>query len=119
MTYDDNNIFAKILRGDIPANQMVYEDDHVLAFWDIAPQKKTHILIIPKGAFVDINDFATRATDEEICALIRVIPKITKKLGLHENGFRVISNIGNHGGQEVPHLHLHILGGEPVGLLVA
>ena len=117
--YDDNNIFAKILRGEISANKPVYEDAFVLAFWDIAPKKQTHVLIIPKGAFTDMTDFATRGSDEEILGLIRAIPKVVTALGLGEQGYRIISNIGAHGGQEVPHLHLHILGGEPIGAMVS
>lgn len=115
MSYDETNIFARIIRGDIPANKPVYEDNHVLAFWDIDPKKKTHVLIIPKGAFVDMTDFAQNGSDAEILGLIRSIPKVIDALGLSENGYRLISNIGQHGGQEVPHLHLHVLGGESVG----
>lgn len=118
MAYDPDNIFAKILRGDIPANKPVYEDDYVLAFWDIAPKKQTHVLIIPKGSYADITSFSKEASDEEILALIRAIPKVVEKLGLAEKGYRLISNCRDHGGQEVPHLHLHILGGEPVGAMV-
>ncbi len=119
MTYDANNIFAKILRGEIPVNKPVYEDDYVLAFWDIDPKKQIHVLILPKAAFVDIEDFAANAPDADILGLIRAIPKVTGALGLQEKGYRLISNIGGDGGQEVPHLHLHILGGEPVGALVS
>ncbi len=118
MTYDLNNIFAKILRGEIPCKK-VYEDDHVLAFWDIHPKRKTHVLILPKGAYMDIRTFATQASDTEIASLVRAVPKVAEAVGVKEAGFRLIANTDTHGGQEVPHLHLHLLGGEPVGPLVA
>lgn len=117
--YDENNVFAQILRGEIPTNKPVYEDDHVLVFWDIAPKKQAHVLILPKGAFIDMEDFAKNASDEDIVGLIRSIPKVTAALGINKAGYRLISNIGKDGGQEVPHLHLHILGGEKVGQLVS
>ena len=111
MSYDDQNIFAKILRGEIPCDK-VYEDEHVLAFPDIAPQAPVHILVIPKGAYVSIDDFGAKASAEEITAFYRAVSKIAADHGLSENGYRVIANTGNHGGQEVPHFHAHILGGE-------
>lgn len=117
MSYDVNNIFAKILRGEIPA-QKIYEDDHVLALRDIHPQRAVHVLIVPKGAFTDILSFAEGASDAEIVALIRAVPKVAAALGVNEKGFRLIANTKEHGGQEVPHLHLHLLGGEPVGRMV-
>lgn len=113
-TYDSNNIFAKILRGEIPCDK-VYEDDHVLAFNDIAPQAPTHILVIPKGSYTAIDDFGANASAEEIKALYAAVAKITKDKGLKSDGFRVIANTGVHGGQEVPHFHLHILGGKKLG----
>lgn len=114
MTYDQDNIFAKILRGEIP-NKTVYEDDHVLAFEDIAPHRPVHVLVIPKGAYRDMSDFSKNAADEEITALFRSVHKIVESLGIGDQGYRLISNCGADGGQEVPHLHLHILGGGPVG----
>lgn len=114
MTYDSDNIFAKILRGEIP-NDTVYEDEHVLAFKDIAPHMPVHILILPKGAYTDIDDFGKNASDAEIAALFRAVPKVAEKMGITEDGFRMVSNCKTHGGQEVPHLHLHILGGDKVG----
>jgi histidine triad (HIT) family protein len=117
MSYDTNNIFAKIIRGEIP-NKTVYEDDHVLAFHDIHPRKSVHVVIIPKGPYQNVNAFSKDATDAEIVALWRAVPKIAVALGLTENGYRLITNCGDHGGQEVPHLHFHMLGGEPVGKMV-
>lgn len=118
MAYDDQNIFAKILRGEIP-NNTVYEDDHVLAFNDIAPQAPTHILVIPKGAYISIDDFGAKASAEELKAFYSAIDKIVEEKGLKADGFRCIANTGNHGGQEVPHFHIHILGGAPVGPMVS
>ena len=117
MTYDTNNIFAKILRGEIPC-QKIYEDDHVLAFPDIAPKAPVHILVIPKGAYQDMNDFTSKASAEEIAALFRALGKIARDKGLEKTGYRVISNCGLNGGQEVPHLHLHLLGGRHLGRMV-
>lgn len=113
-SYDDQNIFAKILRGEIP-NDTVYEDDHVLAFKDIAPVAPVHILVIPKGAYISIDDFGAKASPEEITAFYRAVSAIAAQEGLSENGFRCIANTGDHGGQEVPHFHMHILGGEKIG----
>ncbi len=117
MSYDDQNIFAKILRGEIP-NKTVYEDEHVLAFHDIHPRKKVHVVIIPKGPYQNVNDFSQTATDAEIVALWRAVPKIAEILGLSTDGYRLITNCGTHGQQDVPHLHFHLLGGEMVGRLV-
>jgi histidine triad (HIT) family protein len=114
MSYDENNIFAKILRGEIP-NNTVFEDEHVLAFHDITPQRPVHILVIPKGAYVNMDDFTEKASDAEIIALMRASGKIARDLGLAETGYRVIGNNGDDGHQEVQHLHLHILGGAPAG----
>lgn len=118
MAYDDNNIFAKILRGDIPCKK-VYEDDKVLAFHDIHPQAPVHVLVVPKGAYTDMTDFTTNASDAEIAALYRALGKIAQETGLAQTGYRVISNCGSNGGQEVPHLHLHLLGGRRLGRMVA
>lgn len=108
--YDDNNIFAKILRGEIP-NQTVYENDYVLAFYDISKLAPVHILVIPKGRYISMTDFTTSATDKEIIELYRAIGQIVKDNNLDKDGYRTITNSGDHGGQEVPHLHIHILGG--------
>lgn len=114
--YDTDNIFAKILRGEIP-NKTVYEDDYVLAFEDISPHAPVHVLVIPKGQYTDMDDFSKNAPADEVAALFKSVHKITDKLGLQENGYRLVSNCKAHGGQEVPHLHLHIMGGEPIGPL--
>ena len=122
MTYDQNNIFAKILRGEIPCDK-VYESDHALAFKDINPQAKVHVLVIPKGAYVNMDDFSQNATNEEITGLIRAIGEVAKIVGVSEytsgKGYRYIGNNGSDGGQEVPHLHFHIVGGEPLGRMVS
>lgn len=117
-TYDDQNIFAKILRGEIP-NDTIMENDHILAFNDIAPQRKVHILLIPKGPYTDIADFSARAPAEAIHAYYQALNEIVEMKNLTEMGFRCIANTGEHGGQEVPHFHTHILGGEPVGKMVS
>ncbi len=118
MAYDQNNVFAKILRGEIP-NKTVYEDDRVLAFHDIQPKRKIHVVVIPKSAFTDMSDFGQHASDDDLVALVRAVPKVAEAAGLSQGGYRVITNCGTHSGQEVPHLHLHLLGGEFVGPLVA
>lgn len=115
--YDDQNIFAKIIRGEIPCHK-IFENDHVLAFHDIAPQAKVHVLVIPKGAYIDIKDFNANASDAEILSLNRAVAQIIAEHDLSE-GFRTISNSGVHGGQEVPHYHLHLLGGQPLGAMLA
>lgn len=116
--YDENNIFAKILRGEIPCDK-VYEDDHVLAFNDIAPQAPVHVLVIPKGAYVSIDDFGANASAEEMKAFFKAVALIAKEKGIIESGFRSITNTGEDGGQEVPHFHMHLLGGAPVGPLLS
>lgn len=118
MTYDDNNVFAQILNGDIPCNK-VYEDEHVLAFRDIMPQKKIHIVVIPKGKYMDLADFSVNAKDDEIIGFYKAVAKIVEDKGLNKDGFRSIANTGEFGGQEVPHFHLHLLGGELVGKMVS
>jgi diadenosine tetraphosphate (Ap4A) HIT family hydrolase len=118
MTYDPNNIFAKILRAEIPCKK-AYEDDHVLAFHDIQPQAPVHILVIPKGAYTCMDDFTAKASAEEITALFKALGQIARDNGLVEGGYRVISNCGANGGQEVPHLHLHLVGGHPLGRMLA
>ena len=118
MSYDPSNIFAKIIAGEIPC-QKHDECEYTLAFHDIAPQAPTHILVIPKGAYKDMTDFSQHASAEEQAAFVQAIGRAARLAGLEEGGYRVISNIGNHGHQEVPHLHMHILGGEPIGPLRA
>ena len=121
MSYDDNNIFAKILRGEIPCKK-IYEDDYVLSFYDINPQKKIHALVIPKGNYTDLDDFGKNADPDEVVGLIKGINIVAKRLGISSEigqGYRVLANINDHGGQEVPHLHFHIFGGEKVGRMVS
>lgn len=116
MAYDTNNIFAKILRGEIPCKK-VYEDDHVLAFHDIMPKAPVHILVLPKGAYTDLNDFTQRAGAAEVTALFQAAGKIARENGL-DQGYRMITNCGLNSGQEVPHLHLHLVGGKRLGALL-
>jgi histidine triad (HIT) family protein len=116
--YDDNNIFARILRGELPSNK-VYEDDHVLAFHDINPLAPVHILVIPRGSYVSWDDFSEKASDAEIAGFTRAVGKVARDAGLVAQGYRVLTNIGRRGGQEVPHLHLHIFGGQPLGPMLA
>jgi|SRR5688572_17611093 len=118
MPYDDNNIFAKILRGEIPC-QKVYEDDYVLAFNDIRPQAPVHVLVVPKGKYMSIADFGAGAKPEEIAGFYRAVAQIAKDMNLPNDGFRVIANAGLNGGQEVPHFHVHILGGTKLGPMLA
>lgn len=118
MSYDSTNIFARILRGEIPARK-VYEDDFVLAFHDISPQAPAHVLIIPKGAYVSQDDFAAKASPDEIAGFYRAVPIIAKQLGLTEAGYRTLSNHGENAGQEVPHFHLHLFGGRPLGPMLS
>ena len=120
MSYDDNNIFAKVLRGEIPCNK-IYEDDFILSFYDINPQKKIHALVIPKGKYIDLDDFSMNASQEEMVGLLKGINKVAKKLEISADkgkGYRALANISDHGGQEVPHLHFHLFGGEKVGKIV-
>lgn len=118
MAYDDNNIFAKILRGDIPCKK-IYEDDFALAFHDIQPAAPVHVLVIPKGKYVSITDFGATASAEEIAGFFRAVSKVAADLGLSDEGFRTIANTGLNGGQEVPHFHVHLLGGKKIGPMVA
>lgn len=117
MAYDENNIFAKILRGEIPCKK-VHENDHALAFHDINPMAPVHVLVIPKGAYVSIDDFTANATSDEIEVYFRTVGEVARKLGVAENGYRIISNTGQHGHQEVPHLHVHIFGGAQLGGMI-
>ena len=117
MAYDPNNIFARILRGEIPCKK-AFEDEHVLAFHDIHPQAPTHILVIPKGAYVSFADFSAHASDAEIAAFTRAVGRIAREAGVEETGYRLLANHGPDSHQEVPHLHVHILGGRRLGPLV-
>jgi len=117
MAYDETNIFAKILRGEIP-NKTIYEDDHVLALHDIYAKAPVHALVIPKGRYIDIVDFGANASSEEITAFWRAVSKVATDLGISETGFRSIANTGLNGGQEVPHFHVHLLGGKKIGPMV-
>jgi histidine triad (HIT) family protein len=114
--YDTSNIFARILRGEIPCRK-VLETEHALAFHDIAPQAPTHILIIPKGSYVSASDFSTQASAEEVAGLWRAVAEVAKPL--EATGYRIICNMGMDSGQEVPHFHVHVLGGRPLGVMVA
>ncbi len=116
--YDDGNIFARILRGEIPSTT-VYEDEHTLAFNDINPLAPTHILVVPKGAYVSWDDFSARGSEEEIAAFVRAVGKIAREAGLVESGYRLLANAGLNAGQEVPHLHVHIFAGRPLGPMLA
>jgi diadenosine tetraphosphate (Ap4A) HIT family hydrolase len=116
--YDDGNIFARILRGEIPA-KAVYEDEHTLAFHDINPAAPAHILVIPKGAYVSWDDFSERGSDAEIAGFVRAVGRAARDAGLVDDGYRLLANIGRHAGQEVPHLHVHIFGGRPLGPMLA
>ena len=121
MSYDDNNIFAKILRGEIPCKK-IYEDNFVLSFHDINPQKKIHALVIPKGKYADLDDFSQNASSEEMVGLLKGISAVAKKLGISVDtgkGYRALANISDDGGQEVSHLHFHLFGGEKVGKMVS
>lgn len=117
-SYDRNNIFARILRGEIPSKK-VYEDDHALAFHDINPLAPVHILVIPKGPYVSWDDFSERASDEEIASFVRAVGKIARDESLVEGGYRLLANVGLNSGQDVPHLHVHIFGGRPLGPMLA
>ena len=118
LAYDESNIFARILRGEVPCNK-VYEDDHVLAFNDINPVAPTHVLVIPKGAYVSWDDFSELASEAEIAAFVRAIGLIARETGAVEPGYRLLANVGAHGGQEVPPLHVHLFAGRPLGPMLA
>jgi len=116
--YDDGNIFARILRGELPCKK-VLENDHVLAFHDINPLAPVHVLVIPKGAYVSWDDFSENASDVEMAALTRAVGEVARQLGADTQGYRVLSNVGKRGGQEVPHLHVHVFGGQPLGPMLS
>ena len=122
MEYDKNNIFAKILRGEIPCKK-IYEDKYTLVFHDVNPQKKVHVLVISKGDYVNLDNFSSKASEKEIVGLIKGISKVAKKIGVSDvvkgGGYRSLVNVGENGGQEVPHLHFHIFGGEKIGKMVS
>ena len=120
MSYDDNNIFAKILKGEIPCKK-IYEDEFVLSFHDTNPQKKIHALVIPKGKYIDLDDFSLNASPDEMVGLLKGINTVVKMLGISTDkgkGYRALANTSEHGGQEVPHLHFHLFGGEKIGKMV-
>ena len=114
LPYDDSNIFARILRGEVPCER-IHEDEHALAFRDINPLSPTHVLVIPKGAYVSWDDFSLRASEAEIAGFVRAVGTIARAAGLVEPGYRLLANVGGHAGQEVPHLHVHIFAGRPLG----
>jgi len=116
--YDDSNIFARILRGELPCKK-VLENEHVLAFHDINPLAAIHVLVIPKGPYVSWDDFSDRATEAEIAALVRAVGEVARMVEADTQGYRVLSNIGKRGGQEVPHFHVHVFGGQPLGPMLA
>ena len=116
--YDESNIFARILRGELPS-KTVYEDEHVLAFRDIRPLAPTHILVIPRGAYVSWDDFSARASEAEIAGFVRAVGRIARDEGLVEPGYRLLANVGANSGQEVPHLHVHLFGGRGLGPMLA
>jgi histidine triad (HIT) family protein len=118
LPYDDQNIFAKILRGEIP-NRTVFENEWALAFHDINPQAPLHVLVIPKGAYVSWDDFSARGSDAEIAGFVRAVGQVARDNGLVEPGYRLLANTGGHGHQEVPHLHIHVFGGKPLGPMLA
>ena len=116
--YDETNIFARILRGELP-NRTVFEDEHALAFHDVNPLAPVHILVIPKGAYVSWDDFSKRGSDAEIAGFTRAVGKVARDAGMVVQGYRLLANIGKRAGQEVPHLHVHIFGGQPLGPMLA
>jgi histidine triad (HIT) family protein len=118
LPYDETNIFARILRGEIPCTR-VYEDEHALAFQDIAPQAPTHILVIPKGAYVSWDDFSEHGSAEEIAGFVRAVGAVARAEGLVAPGYRLLANVGADSGQEVPHLHVHLFGGRAMGPMLA
>jgi len=116
--YDSTNIFARILRGEVPSNK-VYEDEHALAFHDVNPQAPVHILVVPKGAFVSWDDFSERGSAEEIAGFVKAVGHVARSQGMVTRGYRLLANVGRNGGQEVPHLHVHVFGGGPLGPMLA
>ena len=117
MPYDRNNVFAKILRGELPCNK-VYEDDHALSFHDINPQAPVHVLVIPKGAYVSMDDFTEKASETEIAGFFRAVGTVARALGADGPGYRFLANHGRHAHQEVPHLHVHVFAGRDLGPMI-
>ncbi len=117
MAYDPENIFAKILRGEIPCNK-VYEDDHALAFHDINPAAPVHVLVIPKGAYEDADAFSQKASEAEIAGFFRAVGRVARQMGVVESGYRILANHGPDGHQEVPHFHMHVFGGRDLGGMI-
>lgn len=115
--YDDNNIFARILRDEIPSRR-VYEDAFAVAFHDIAPQAPTHILVIPRGKYISFADFSAKASEAEIAGFVRAVGTVARQLGLEAPGYRLLANMGEHAGQEVPHFHVHLFAGRPLGRML-
>lgn len=115
--YDDQNIFARLLRGEIPCRK-VHEDEWALAFHDINPQAPVHVLVIPKGRYCSFADFSAAASAEEIAGFTRAVGKVARDLDLESPGYRILANMGSHGGQEVPHFHVHLFGGRPLGRMI-
>lgn len=118
LPYDDANIFAKILRGEIPSTR-VYEDEWAIAFEDINPQAEVHTLVIPRGSYVSWDDFSEKASEAEIAGFVRAVGAVARAKGLVADGYRLLANVGHNGGQEVPHLHVHLFGGEPLGRMIS
>ena len=118
LPYDPGNVFARILRGEISSNR-VHEDEWAIAFHDIAPAAPVHVLVIPRGPYVSWDDFSARASEAEIAGFVRAVGTVARELGLVEPGYRLLANTGPHGGQEVPHLHVHLFGGAPLGPMLA
>jgi diadenosine tetraphosphate (Ap4A) HIT family hydrolase len=116
--YDTNNIFARILRGEIPSKRL-FENDFAIAFHDIAPQAPIHVLVIPRGPYISLADFTAKATDAEIAGFFRAVAEVARQLELEAPGYRILSNMGEHSGQEVPHLHVHLFGGKPLGPMLS
>ncbi len=116
--YDDSNIFARILRGEIPASP-VYQDEWAFAFLDINPLAPVHVLVIPKGRYCSFADFSAQGTEAEIAGFMRAVGTVARQLGLEESGYRVLANMGEHAGQEVPHFHVHLFGGRNLGRMLA
>jgi len=117
MAYDPDNVFARIIRGELPCDK-VYEDEHALAFNDIHPQRPVHVLVIPKGPYRDMDDFTANASADELAGLLKALGEVARLTGVAESGYRVLANTGAHGHQEVEHLHFHLFGGAPAGPMV-
>ncbi len=116
-SYDETNVFARIVRGELPCDK-VFEDPHTLAFRDVRPQTRVHILVIPKGQYVSMADFSARATGPEIESLVRAIGRVAREADIETDGYRLLANHGRHARQEVPHFHVHVFGGEPLGRMI-